>query len=396
LEVKVLPSLPKEEIRGLIEDLRATLVAGRLERVPELASLLRARCRTDEGLLLALIDVLLDPSQGALVREVAAFILASLPDLRAQKAVVRALEMGGDAAWIRTLVLALGSVRDIGRDGTFGYPGGPYIYTFPSGLGVQIQAVLVDPATREAVERQLAQSDVEVRQAVVQVLQHTLIAEAESRREEEPVDIGTVRQSFLTEMNRDPEESIRAEAARALSEWVLAAPSGSKGYDEVLTGILRKSFEPGEDQLRFRVLQGLKQSELPQDEVNVIADMAVRAEDFERRSWALALVATHAESLGAERAQALIATGAGDRDAKVREIAVRQLALLPGTEGTRSLALGSLQDPAWHVRYAAVEALKALGPDEESLRALERAGQADPNEEVRNFARDAAERLRGK
>jgi HEAT repeat protein len=259
---------------------------------------------------------------------------------------------------------------------------------------VEIRTILLDPKIRGAVQNQLEHSDTEVRRAAFQVLQHTLLFEASSRRDGDPVDMGDIRQAFLKGLDKDSNESIRAEAGRALAEWMSIAPDESAGFSEVVQTILRKSFEAEEDQVRFRTLQGLKQTALPPDDLDRVFDRVTKAGDFESRSWALELAAAHHEKLSADRVKSMMALAANDPDAKIRESVLHQMAHLPASDEAAELARHCLADREWNVRFAAVKALANYPRNDATLEALIRIQQADDNEDVRNAARSALERLK--
>jgi hypothetical protein len=375
-------SLPGADRDSLILQLAARTP----QEMPQAASDLRKRARTDRDFMRALVAVLLDPSQSEHVREVVAFVLASLPDPEAQNALLKALESGGDAAWVRTLVLAMGSARDKGRDDTFGLAEGPYVRKMPSGLGVEIRTVLLDPAMRAAVEKQLEHTDVEVRRAVLQVLQHTLLFEARARREGRSSDVGDVRERFIGELQKDAEPSLRAEAGRALAEWMVSVPQGSADHRQVLDTVLDQALKPEEEQVRFRTLQGLKQN--PISDLGKVYDWALHGSDFERRAWAIELVASHAETLSSDQQKAFLALAANDENPKLRETVLHQLANFPATPEARELALHCAHDGEWNVRYAAVKALAHYPATPEAVSAVGQLSASDSNEDVRQAAQE--------
>ena len=360
------------------------------EEIRQLASTLRARCRTDKSLLRELITQLLDASQPARVREVAAFVLGSLPDPEAQAALVRALEKGGDGTWIRTLILAIGSALDNGRDNTFAWGKSPYVLSTPHGLSVKITKVLLDSAARTTVEAQISHADAGVRQAVLQALRHTLIHEATiDPQGKKGVGLADVRQTFLGVLSYDSEELLRAEAAGALAEWMTRTHPSSVGHAEVRDRLLRKSLDPQEDQVRFQSLGGLRETPLPEPDLERVYQSALQGDGFEKRTWAIKLAVAHAGALGPGRQESLIALGIQDQDAKIREITVRQIAHLPKTDETLQKALASLRDPAWNVRYAAVRTLTEFDAGPELKASLEALGRSDPNPQVRAAVRRA-------
>jgi HEAT repeat protein len=353
------------------------------------AAQLRARCRTDKELLGRLCGELLDPATAADRREAVAFVLGSLPDPEAARALRQALDAATDAEWIRTLVLALGCALDTGRDDSFDLYPAPYVHLTPHGLSVEIFRVIPDPDTRAALQRRLEHDDREVRRAVLLVLQHTLIGEARSGE-----NFADLRRSFLGAVEREADEGLRAEAGRALAQWLAAAPAGRAGHVEVAETVIRRALEPGEDQIRFRALAGLKSAALEERDLARVLEAGGSDAAFERRAWAIELAAAQAERVGVDRVRDLLATGLQDGNAKLREVAARELACAPKDDRTLGLVQGALQDPAWHVRYAAARTLGGFPPGPEVVNALERASKADPHPAVREIAERGLKNLR--
>ena len=346
-----------------------------------LAARLQAKCRADKDALRELIARLADPDR----REIAAFVLGSLPDPEAEAALVRTLEEATDPQWIRLLILAIGSALDRGRDDTFDYPPGPYIHKTPAGLSVEIRKVLANALTRAALEKRLNHPDKEVRRAVLLALQHTVTAEA--RRP----DLAGARTAFATALQTDPDPALRAEAARALGEWLLRAPRDRAEYAPLAADLFRQAALPQEDAVRFRTLAALKDARLPEPELDRLARMAATLQDSSRRAWAIELAAAH---LDLDRLRPVLAAGLRDGDPKLREVAARQLARAPKNDETLSYAHAALADPAWHVRVAAARSLAEFPPGPALLQALERVQAADPRPEVRQAAEQTLRRLR--
>jgi len=380
------PSLA--ELRQEIES------AERSGALPKLAAEWRDRCRSDRSFIRSLARILLDRTQSSAAREVAAFVLGSLDDPEAWQALLDAIRQGGEAAWIRTLILAIGSAYDRGRDDTFSLTGGPNVVKTPTGLSVEIRKVIADPGLRSAVQGCLEHSDREVRRAALQVLKFTLVSEALSRREGDEVELGTLRDSFVLRMIGDEENSLRAEAGHSLAEWLVTAPVGSRGHGQVLDSLFHKSLESGEEQLRFRTLQGLKQAELAGTQLEAVRQAALRGADFDQRAWAIELLGAHGESFSAEQRRDFVSSILQDADPKIRETGLRQLTALPPDDQLRDLARNSLGDPAWNVRYAAVAALGTYAGTPDLVRALEDLSRSDPQPEVRALATKTLQTLK--
>ncbi len=358
----------------------------------KLASRLQAEARKDRGLRDRLVALLLDPSQPPARRELAAFVLGSLPFDDARRALRKALEAGGDAAWLRTLVLATGSALDRGREGTFDYAPGPFIQETPYGLSVEIRRVLQDPELRLAVQDLAAHADLDLRRTVMQVLFHSLQAEGSALGSETAADFGTLRQTFLTVLSADPDSSLRGEAAWGLGQWLTLAPGESPAQKTVADALLDRSLEAADEPSRFRSLAGLKQAELgPEQLTRILGAAAAPGGSFEVRSWALELLGSKAGELSGPQQLVIVGT-LSDADPKLREIAVRQLGEFKDLAEARTAARAALADPAWNVRFAAVASLAGLEGTaaREKLTAI--AG-SDPSEEVREAARAALNRL---
>ena len=200
-------------------------------------------------------------------------------------------------------------------------------------------------------------------------------------------DVGA---SFLDAMETDAEERLRAQAGRALAERIATAPAAGEGG--AADRLLRRCLEPGEDQLRFRALAGLREAGLTFGQLETVLERAPATLEPEGRLWALDLAGAHAKTLGADRLLAAISGGLRDPEPKVREAALRQLAAAGSPPAP---ALGALRDPEWNVRLAAVRALEAGPAGPEVLRALEDASRLDANAEVRARAAAALKRQGG-
>lgn len=351
----------------------------------KLANDLRRRALEDKDFRRQLIARLADPSEPLHLREVAAFVLASLDDPEAERALVRALEAGGESRWVRALVLALGSARDGRRPNPFDVPETPYRETTPHGLSVVLSAILLDRAARGALERQLEHADPEVRRAVLLSLRRTLV-------EEPAEEVEDTRRAFVRTLEADRDPSLRARAGGALGEWLLKAPPSYPKHAEVVDALVRRSLDPAEGELRFQASAALQQTRVPDSRLDPVVDQALTAADFDLRAWAIDLAAAQAETIGPGRAKLLLDAGMRDADPKVRELTLHRLSRLARPEEGVAVAAASLRDPAWHVRHAAVRALAGYPAGAGRLAALEEAARSDPHEEVRSAARAALKR----
>ena len=84
---------------------------------------------------------------------------------------------------------------------------------------------------------------------------------------------------------------------------------------------------------------------------------------------------------------------ASDGDAGIRDLAARQVARLPRAEATLViLAKAAVDDPAWNVRYTALQGLAEHGDSDALRRVLERANE-DGEPRVVNLASEIQSRL---
>lgn len=358
----------------------------------KLASQLQRAARKNRDLRDQLAALLLAPSQPPDRRELVAFVLGSLPFDDARRALRKALEAGGDAAWLRTLVLATGSALDREREGTFDYAPGPYVRETPSGLSVEIRRVLQDPELRLAVQDLASHADLELRRTVMQVLFHSLEAEGSALGDKAPEDFGTLRQTFLTVLAKDPDSSLRGEAAWGLGQWLTLAPGASPAQKTVVDALLDRSLEAAHEPSRIRSLAGLKQAELSPEQLSrILRAAAGPGGSFEVRSWALELLGAKAGGLNGPQKLVIVGT-VSDADPKLREIAVSHLKGLKDLAEARTAARAALSDPAWNVRYAAVVSVAGLEGTAARERLTAIAG-SDPDGEVRYAARQALDML---
>jgi HEAT repeat protein len=116
-------------------------------------------------------------------------------------------------------------------------------------------------------------------------------------------------------------------------------------------------------------------------------------EGFEVRSWAIEVLGSKGEDLSDAQRAGLVALS-GDREGKLREVAVRSLAGLQGNEAAREAARKGLADPEWNVRAAAAATVAALEGKEARAR-LETLATSDPREEVRISAQRVLRALVG-
>jgi HEAT repeat protein len=259
---------------------------------------------------------------------------------------------------------------------------------------VEIRRVFPDAVLRLAVERPAGHADVEVRRTALQVLQHTLQSEGVALHDGKDADLGTLRGTYLNVLGGDADVSVRGEAAWGLANWLSVVPPEFAGQGAVADALIQAGLKEAEEPSRFRSLAGLKQAELRPEQLSRMAEASASiSEGFEVRTWAIEVLGSKGEDLNGAQRAGLIALS-GDRDGKLREVAVRSLAGLQGNEAARDAVRRALGDAEWNVRAAAAATVAALEGKEARAR-LEALATSDPREEVRIAAQRALKALVG-
>lgn len=287
-----------------------------------------------------------------------------------------------DAGFVRCVLLALGAMREPEDDDeVFDLGSRPWGEKGPGDLGITVRRAIDDAVVRNAIASRLESDAEEVRRAAAAALRHSL-ANADARR------------AFLSRLEREGDDDV----AMVLGE-ALAVRAGDEAEplarSEIVAALLRRAGEEGFDGYRFRMEDDFQRIALGPAERETLAELARGPHPFRVRSFAISALGAQAIRGGAEaldETRALLgACLDDDPEAAVRDLAARLLGKLPPDEGSLArLAQAASMDPAWRVRYAAVEALGAAGPG--ALEAL-RAASADPDERVAARARELTRQL---
>ncbi len=370
---------------SLLDRAREVLAARSPEKVQRFASELRREARTDPAFLRTLGEIVLNSSQPMEFRELAAIVLGTLAAADAQQYLSRALSASSDAAWTRTLILALGSFKDYAEDDeAFGPSVGPWAVRTRQGLIITVEATLEDLAIRTQVLSYLSgPAQVEVRDAAVRALLHS-------------TKFGEVRRDLLQALRLETSEDLRGEIGKGLAEW--ARHEGVQSPERL--AITAMVFEQGARReaaaVRFGAENALKAMPLTQAEVTSLASF-LNAGDFDQRRWAFSILTEQASRAGLPGREGLFGTFeqilGKDASAKSREYAAAAIASFPDFARSGPLLIGALSDPAWHVRARAAESLGRLRSDDAVLGALRRVIAQDDNESVRKTAQKSLDLL---
>ncbi len=374
------PSRSAREARAL-----AVFQSRDKEKIRALAAEWRRLARKDTAFVTRLCDLVSDSTAAPELRTLAAVVLGSLPDPRALEWLARALESSTDPAWSRTLLLALGSDRSSGDDDEiFGLEGSPRTIELPLGLAVRIRGPLDDASVRSRViPRLLDGGDADVRWAAALALTDS-------------VSFEDVRKALLEALPGEADPAAQGQLAKALSDWAAVEAPDSPERARVVSAILEGALRPDGAALRLRSEDGLKRMAWTGPEVLALASR-LEAGSFDERRWAIAVLAgamSRPDQPAREAVrESLSRVAMGEPDPKVRELAVTGLSYFRDHAATSKLLIGSLGDPAWHVRAAAVRALGRMRGSQEILDALQRSESGDSDERVRRAAAEIRKNL---
>ncbi|MBI2933174.1 MAG: HEAT repeat domain-containing protein [Planctomycetes bacterium] len=309
---------------------------------------LRRDARREAAVARHLKAVLQEVPEWSAEREKAAFILGSLGQT---DALLAALAAARDPKWIRVLLLALGTDRDLTTDNLFALPpDGPWVVETPGGLRVRIYAFLNDDE-RAAVSRFLQHESADLRWVAARVLRHSL----------EATD---ARNAFI-DLILDPNADVQEEIADALAPH---APRDERILPQLLDLSLRS------DRVRFKISDSLRDLPLTPAQQQWFASTLVQAADPALRLWAFETLSFHPPDGFESTAANLLLS---DPSSKLRERAAACVT------NPATLAQG-LRDSEWNVRLACVQAIT----DPAALAAV----LDDPDERVREAARTKAQR----
>ena len=371
------PPVPAPAGNDLLDAASRLLKEGKPAELQALAAEWRRSARGDPAFLNRLISLVLDENADKGVREIAAYVLGSIPDPKALESLSRALDAARDPRWIRALLLALGSDRTSDDDDIFDLPDSPRVLSTPAGLSVRIRGAVEDPAIRTRMIPHLrGHGEAGVRWAAA-------LALADSAR------FPDVRGAFLDSVRAEREAAAQGEAAKALADWAAGEPADSADRLRVFTAIFEEADRSDAAALRLRSEDGMKRMPWTAAEVRLMAGR-IEAGSLDQKRWAIAVLAGAASQPEIpDRAiifEAIARASSSAPEAKVREFAVTGLGSFANEARASELLVGSLKDTAWHVRAAAVRALGRVKRTPEVQAALQRVEREDPDERVRRAA----------
>lgn len=346
------------------------------------AGLLYADRATMEALRAALLDGSIDMK----LRQALAIVLGSLSGEFAQALLADALtRCTGPPELVRSLLLALGELKEGPGAGDFGAEDVPHGVRDSSGLAVRVRGPLRADAVAAAVPR-LADADVETRRVAALVLRDSVAQPA-------------VRGALLGRLPVETDDEACGEVGAALVVTTVDAESSDPGRAEVVRALLDASRRPYFDITRFRLEAGLGSATLDPAEEAELAQF-LRKEDARLQVFALEVLGRRLREGGttapaAEVAREMSRLLLAAPEHKVREIAARVMRPAAETEvAAWSLVRALETDDSWEVRATAAQSLgsallegKDLPPS--AIDALRRAADADAREEVRAAARAA-------
>ena len=333
---------------------------------------LRLRLRTDPEARARAVQRLLDPGTSADLRMALALVLGTLPASSGDAALLEALAaFPRDVAFLRCALLALGAQRDPeDDDDVFGLGDRPYGAMGPGGLGITVRRVVPLGAVSEALTAHLRRTEPELRWAAARALGESLAA-------------SPVRSAFLSVLEVESTDDVAAALGRALSAWA-GRGGDAKERGAVTSALVARAAEPAFDAYRFALEDAFQRVPAsPRDRFDLAA-LSTPDRPFGVRVFAVTalgwLASRDADAVPDVRAALL--ERLRDGDPAVRDLSARWLGRLPyDREAARILAVAAREDPAWNVRFTALESFARIAPREEGL-ALARAARADPDGRV--------------
>ena len=344
----------------------------------------RTRARKDADYRKSLIGLVLDEKADADSRELAAFVLGTLPDRDGLDALTGALSAARDLRWIRALLLALGCDRTSGDDDDiFSLPDSPRVLAIPIGLSVRVRGTIEERDIRDRMSPHVRSESSGVRWAAA-------VALADS------VDFTDVRSVFLESLPAEREPAAQGELSKALSDWGDGQSGESPERQQVFKALLEGADREDAAALRLRSEEGLKRMPLGSVDVRLMAGR-VEAGSLDQKRWAIAVLAGAAGRPNLPDRElvfdALARATFVAPEAKVRELAVTGLSSFGDPSRLSGILVQSLGDPAWHVRAAAARGMGRAGATPESIAALKKAEKDDPDERVRRIAGEVRRKL---
>jgi hypothetical protein len=346
-------------------------------------AVLRRRLRTDPEARRRAAARLLARDTPAAEREMLAFVLGTLDRPDTDALLLEALRLyGSDPSFARCALLALGATREPEEDDdVFDLGDRPYGAKGPGGIGITVRRVIGDAAVRAALARALDRPEPAVREAAATSLRHSL-------------DSPDARAAFLATLARETSDEVAPVLGEALAQRAGATPDGAE-RDALVAALLARAGEEGLAAFRFRIENDFHRIPLGPPHRAALADLASDVHPFGTRAFALTSLANAASrGDGQAEVRALLARlVAADPEAPVRDLAARLLGkAAPGEGDLAVLRKAAREDPAWNVRYTALEAYAARAPRETALEAL-REARADPDARVADLAARLLQRL---
>jgi HEAT repeat protein len=363
--------------------LRVALASGDADRTRAAAAALRLALRTDPAAWDEAVRRLLDPREDATLRAALAFVLGTIDAPRTDAVLLDALRSveapGAPEDLRRAIVLALGATREpADKDDVFAFGDRPWGEDGPGGLGITVRRRIDDPATRAALAGALRASPVEIRRVAAVALRHSLGSP-------------DTLENFTAALRDEKDDAPVAVVGETLAAWARISPSMEE-RDRLLRAIFARTSDETLDGLRFRVTDDLGGVLLPQDVTDSLHALAVSDRPFGLRSFALDVLVGSAAAPGrlaegeVRRTRDLLArTLEGATDPALRDLAARHLRRLPADPAAAAALLHAVRtDPAWNVRYTALETIVRLGGAD--VAAALAAGKEDGDERVRALA----------
>jgi hypothetical protein len=361
---------PDPAVRAL-DRLRAALAGRDATEAQRAAAALRKSIRLSGAARRLAVEALLSAETPRELRMALALVLGTVAGNDA--ALLEALErFGGDEDVTRCVLLALGATREPAEDDdVFGLGDRPWGAMGPAGIGITVRREVDDAAARAALVRFLAEPRAGLREASAVALRHTVAR-------------SDVRSAFLAALAPEAKDDVALVLGEALAVWA-GGPAAGAERTAVVNALLARAGDEGLDGFRFRMENDFRRIPLDDAQAATLARLARPGNSFSVRSFALMVLATGAPAAARPVLGEMLAA---DDDAAVRDLSARLLSTLPRDAGSIALLVEAARsDPAWNVRYQAVDALGHFRDDASAAAAI-RAAREDPDARV---AKRAAE-----
>ncbi|MHC4959199.1 MAG: HEAT repeat domain-containing protein [Planctomycetota bacterium] len=356
---------------GALGRLRAALNGGDAGEAQRAAAALRRTIRLSAAARRLAVETLLSAEAPKQLRMALAMVLGTLAGNDA--ALLEALERFREDEEVSLCVLlALGATREpADDDDVFDLGDRPWGALGPAGIGITVRREVDDAAVRAALVRFLAERRTGLREASAVALRHT-VASAD------------VRSAFLAALAPEAADDVALVLGEALAVWAGGTAAGTE-RTAVVNALLARAGDEGLDGFRFRMENDFRRIPLDDAQAATLAHLARPGNTFAVRSFGLTVLAASAPAAARPVLGRMLAD---DDDAAVRDLSARLLSTLPSDATSITLLVAAANsDPAWNVRYQAVDALARFRDDARALAAI-RAARGDPDARV---AKRAAE-----